>query len=363
MTDCYDPRRLLCRVAGLVTAHASGRGSFGGFCRSFYRFGRAVALAMALIPVLALFYGQSGCASPVQVAAPAFPAADTAGSSCGARYPQGIALQILGSGGPIADDRRASSGYLVWVQGRARVLVDIGGGVVLNFAASGAAVEDLQVVVLSHLHVDHSVDFAALMKSAYFGERSEPLPVFGPDGNEYFPGLAQYLSALFGERGAYRYLGWTLQEGEGPFSLEVHEVAVAGAGEQLILDDLRLSLVGAPHGVVPALGVRVDVGGRSIAFAGDQRLDDARFLERIAGVDVLVAHDAIPERSGGPARSLHAPPSAIGRAAAAAKVGRLILSHHMIRALRGSTETIAEIRAHYRGPLLFADDLTCVPLD
>lgn len=315
---------------------------------------------------LALCSGAWGCTPPAEIAAPGFAAVNSAagraGSSCGARYPEGVALQILGSGGPIADDWRASSGYLVWVDGRARALVDIGGGVILNFAASGAAIKDLEVVVLSHLHVDHSVDFAALMKSAYFGERTEPLPIFGPDGNEYFPGLAEHLGALFGEHGAYRYLGWTLRDGEGPFTLEVHEVAVAGSGEQLTRGDLRLSVVGAPHGVVPALGVRIDVGERSIAFAGDQRLDDARFLERIAGVDVLVAHHAIPERSGGPARTLHAPPSAIGTAAAGAHVGRLILSHHMIRALRGSSETVAEIRAHYRGPLLFADDLTCVPL-
>jgi len=31
----------------------------------------------------------------------------------------GISLQVLGSGGPIADDARASSAYLVWVDGKA----------------------------------------------------------------------------------------------------------------------------------------------------------------------------------------------------------------------------------------------------
>jgi hypothetical protein len=45
---------------------------------------------------------------------------------------QGIALQILGPGGPIANDGRASSGYLVWVDGVARVLPDAGGGIFLR---------------------------------------------------------------------------------------------------------------------------------------------------------------------------------------------------------------------------------------
>ena len=55
----------------------------------------------------------------------------------------GIALQVLGSGGPIADDGRASSGYLVWVDGTARVLIDAGGGTFLRFAEAGARFEDL----------------------------------------------------------------------------------------------------------------------------------------------------------------------------------------------------------------------------
>ena len=38
--------------------------------------------------------------------------------------PTGIGLQILGSGGPIADDARASAGYVVWVDGESRVLID-----------------------------------------------------------------------------------------------------------------------------------------------------------------------------------------------------------------------------------------------
>lgn len=40
----------------------------------------------------------------------------------------GIALQVLGSGGPELQDKRASSSYLIWQDGKARVLIDSGGG-------------------------------------------------------------------------------------------------------------------------------------------------------------------------------------------------------------------------------------------
>ncbi|MEZ4381788.1 MAG: MBL fold metallo-hydrolase [Nannocystaceae bacterium] len=316
---------------------------------------RALAgIAWACALVLA-----GGCAKEAVIVAPTASGAAPAGSPC-APGGSGVALQVLGSGGPIADDPRASSGYLVWVDGRARAMIDAGGGVFQRFAASGAALEDLEVVVLSHYHVDHSVDFPALIKHGYFSERARPLAVVGPDGAEPFPGLDAFLAALFGEKGAYAYLGWALGRGEGRFTIDAREIPVAGEATRLELGDLTLTAVGVPHGPVPAIGVRVDVGGRSLAFASDQRLDDPRFVEMIGGVDLLVAHHATPEASGGPVRSLHAPPSAIGAAAAAARVGHVVLSHHMLRATRAQEEGVAAIRERYRGPLTLADDLTCV---
>ena len=51
---------------------------------------------------------------------------------------QGVWLQVLGSGGPELEDGRASSGYVIWQDGKARVLVDMGAGSLLRFEKSGA---------------------------------------------------------------------------------------------------------------------------------------------------------------------------------------------------------------------------------
>ncbi|MEZ4452998.1 MAG: MBL fold metallo-hydrolase [Nannocystaceae bacterium] len=309
----------------------------------------ALALLLALLPHV------GACAAhPVDLAA----APEAAVAPCGG---PGVRVQILGSGGPIADDARASSGALIWIDGEARALVDCGGGVFLRFAQSGADLEDLEVVVLTHLHVDHSVDLPALLKSASFGGRRRPLTIVGPAGGDDFPGVREFVDATMGPRGAYRYLGYLGDDP--PFPLEVIEVAVEGEGQRLDRGGLALSLAPAPHGVVPALGVRVDVGDRAIAFTGDQRLDDRRFLDRIRGVDLLVANHAIPEGAGPAARSLHATPSAIGAAAHESGARHLVLAHHMARSLRDLDGGLAEIRRRYRGPITVAEDLTCAPIE
>lgn len=281
-----------------------------------------------------------------------------AGQSC--RGP-GVWLQVLGSGGPELIRGRASSAYLVWQDGKARVLVDLGAGSMLRFQQSGARIEDLEVVLLSHLHVDHSADIPALVKAAYFSDRTRDLPIHGPSGNALMPDTAAFLRSLLGEPGgAFRYLAGYLGSDEA-FRLLPQVVPADGRARHVAVDQpgLRLTAVPVHHGAIPSLAWRVDIGGRSLAFSGDMNGDNGTLPDLAAGVDVLVAHNAIPEGEKGVARNLHMPPSVIGDIAAAAGVRRLVLSHRMKRTLGREAETMREIRKRYRGPAAFADDGQC----
>src|SRR5215831_15073992 len=90
-----------------------------------------------------------------------------------------LTLQILGSGGPFINSERASSSYLLWMDGKARMLVDMGGGAYLRFGQSGAKLSDLALVAISHLHPDHVSDLPAFLWLSHF-QRKEPLPIVGP---------------------------------------------------------------------------------------------------------------------------------------------------------------------------------------
>ena len=58
---------------------------------------------------------------------------------------------------------RASTGYLVWRDGRAAVMVDVAGGTFLRFGEAGARLDDLSVLAISHLHPDHVTDLPGLL--------------------------------------------------------------------------------------------------------------------------------------------------------------------------------------------------------
>ncbi|MGH9774747.1 MAG: MBL fold metallo-hydrolase [Candidatus Acidiferrales bacterium] len=285
-----------------------------------------------------------------------------AAQSCGA---QGVAVQVLGSGGPELQDKRASSSYLVWEDGRARALVDAGGGSALRFGESGAQMSDLDVILFTHFHVDHSADFSALIKSSWFEDRKRPLPIYGPEGNDFMPSTTEFVSDFFGEeRGAYRYLSELLvPREEGSYKMQPHNVAGSASPVAVFRSgDLAAYSVRVVHGGVPALAWRVEVGGKRIVFSGDTNGEGEGLTQLATNADLFVAHNSVPEGAAGIERNLHMPPSVIGRIAGDAHVKHLVLSHRMLRTLGKEKQAETEIKKRFSRPMDFANDLDCFPV-
>lgn len=284
-------------------------------------------------------------------------------ASCGER---GIALQVLGSGGPELRGERASASYVLWRDGKSVALIDSGGGSALRFGQAGARFADLAVVLFTHLHADHDADFPALVKSSFFEGRDSDLPVYGPAGNRLLPAVDRYLQLTFGPDGAYPYLS-NMLDGSGSWKLV--PVLVVPEDDRTwraadVAQGLAISAVRVEHGPLPALAWRIDVDGRSVTVSGDMNGRLGTLEGLASGTDLLVAHHAIPEDSeDSVARRLHMPPSEIGRIAAAAKARRVVLAHIMQRTEHGREANLAAIRARYDGPVDVAVDLACYALD
>lgn len=274
---------------------------------------------------------------------------------------KGVVLQILGSGGPIADDARASSGYVVWVDGVSRVLIDAGGGTFLRFGESGASFAELDFVGLSHLHTDHSADVPALLKSGSFSGRERALHIAGPDAGGPFPGLKAWLKSLLDrEAGAYGYLSGFLDGTAGQPMLAAKEIGGDAPVTVYSHADIVIDAMHVPHGIVPALAFRVQAGDESIVFAGDQNGSNPAFAEFAKGASILVMHLVVPEDVSGVGRRLHAPPSVVGEVAAATGAEKLVLSHFMARSLADLDKNVALVRSGYSGDIILAEDLACI---
>ena len=73
-----------------------------------------------------------------------------------AEQKQNVVVQVIGSGGPHINDGKASISYLIWIDGKAKILVDTGGGSSLNFEKSGADFLDIDAILYTHFHEDHA---------------------------------------------------------------------------------------------------------------------------------------------------------------------------------------------------------------
>ena len=270
-----------------------------------------------------------------------------------------VVLQVLGSGGPFGAGR-ASAGYLIWIDGVARIMVDAGGGTFTRFHEAGARVGDLELLALSHFHPDHSSEVPALL-----WVQPTDMTVSGPTGNEGYPSLGEYLSGLFGPEGVFR----AVTDGKGLKTVTV-DVTSSEPTEVFASGSIRVRGLGVPHGIVPAVGYRIDVGDVSVAFSSDQNGSNPAFVEFASGVDILVVHVAVPETQKGFGADLHARPSVWGQMATDAKIGTLVLSHLSRIPPRNAqgdlpdfVEKLAHVRSRYKGPLVIAEDLMCIPVE
>ena len=222
----------------------------------------------------------------------------------------------------------------------------------------------LGVILFTHFHVDHSGDFPVLIKSSWFEDRKRALPIYGPPGNDFMPSTTQFVSDFFADKGVYGYLSELfVPREEGSYKLQPHNV-VASATPVTVFHagDLTASAVRVIHGPVPALGWRLEINGKIIAFSGDTNGEGEGLIRLAANSDLLVAHNAVPEGASGVERRLHMPPSVIGQIAGDAKVKRLVLSHRMLRTLGKEELTLSEIKKRYSGPITFANDRDCFPV-
>jgi ribonuclease BN (tRNA processing enzyme) len=220
--------------------------------------------------------------------------------------------------------------------------------------------DQVDTVLLTHLHIDHSGDLPGFFKARTLMASAPSIrfAVFGPAAGGLFPSTSRLLNLLFEKGGAWEYQKTFGAEEEIrgvdlPVALDSPESRILDAG------GLRVTAVATHHGDCPSVAYRVDYGNQSIAFSGDMDASAIPNLVRLAkGCSLLVFHCAVLDPPGSPAQlyALHTPPHRIGEAARDAGVKRLLLSHIAPDVEGASRGVLQSIHASYKGPASFAHD-------
>ena len=91
-----------------------------------------------------------------------------------------VGLQALGTGDGWASDHRGHSAFL-FRMGGSTLLMDCGEPVSRSLRAAGVQSDDLDGIVLSHLHCDHVGGFFMLMQGFWLDQRTRDLTVHMPE--------------------------------------------------------------------------------------------------------------------------------------------------------------------------------------
>ncbi|RDS81381.1 MBL fold metallo-hydrolase [Dyella psychrodurans] len=277
-----------------------------------------------------------------------------------------LELVVLGSGGPGATGR-AGAGYVVLVDGNPRILVDAGPGTFVRLGEAKLSLANIDTVLLTHLHVDHTGELPGFFKArAVSGDGPVNVRVFGPTGHRgegdeaTFPSTSRFIDLLFGPDGAYSYL----HDFAAPVTINATNIdasANAPKTPKVIYSEqgLDISAIAGHHGDAPAVIYRIDYHHQSITFSGDIDAKGIDNLRRIAQHTSLLVFNCVvldPPGSRPVLYTLHTPPKTIGAVAADSETKKLLLSHlsPVIDQQQASVE--ASIREHYKGPVVFAQD-------
>lgn len=269
-----------------------------------------------------------------------------------------LELIVLGSGGPRSFGR-ASTSYLVLVEGVPRVLVDAGPGAFQAVGKLGLNLDRVDIVLLTHLHIDHSADLPAIfLHRSLTSDGPIHFRVFGPEGSGLFPSASQFVRLLFDRGGAYEYQK-TFGQDEQIDTVDL-PTALNSPAKEIVSDaELKVVAIATHHGDCPSVAYRINYKEESITFSGDMDRSALENLQTLAqDTDLLVFHAAVLDPPGSPEilYTLHTPPRLIGKAAQAAHAKQLLLSHIAPAIEEQHLSVARSVAASYRGKVTFARD-------
>ncbi len=230
--------------------------------------------------------------------------------------------------------------------GEIKILLDAGPSVVSQLYRAGIHMLDIETVVLTHSHGDHTLGFPYYVFNCFaerLGKRSGPsdIPVIAL--RHVFQGVMEMLAFCYppGHFPGFNFENWEAS----PDSVSEFEIQRG-----------RVKTVPVTH-TVPNIGVRVEAGGLSVTFSSDTVYDE-RLISLAKGSHMLV-HEAfaLGDMAELAAQTKHSTAEEAGRAARDAGVRKLVVSHPLPQYRKMRDRVIEQVRTHFEGEILFPTEL------
>lgn len=251
-----------------------------------------------------------------------------------------MTITILGSGTCVPSLERQACSVLIQTS-NTNILLDIGPGIMGQLLKAGVHIDHIDMIFLSHFHVDHCADLAPfIFATKYPGfVREKPLTLMGGTG------IARLYARL---NDAF---GGNLEMPRDDF--QILELDEQGS-MRLAQKGLHLSWAKAEHKPESRSYRFTDSSGFSCVYTGDT--DYCPSLISLAKeADILICECAMPDELKVPG---HSTPSVAGTMAAAANVKKLVLTHLYPECDKVDIE--AQCRKTFGGEITVAKDLMMV---
>jgi ribonuclease BN (tRNA processing enzyme) len=245
-------------------------------------------------------------------------------------------ITLLGTGGPRPDIARGATSLLIEA-GDDAILIDAGRGVVRQLAALNVPLPRIDPVLITHHHYDHIGELHDVILSSWLMGPARPLRLYGPPETRRI--VETLIHQVYDKDIEFRVheargdMPWRKVETTDILAGPVCEGAGWRVTAEIVDHGNRLDFPAAFRQRWVCLGYRFECAEGVIAFSGDTV--DCPGLRRLAaGANILVqcCYLARSEIASPQTRRLAdctlACADTVGRIAAEANVGTLVLTHH-----------------------------------